>query len=232
MARAGAKKNRAEPAVFDNQLLRSDADRNVVLSDPHGEAAEAIYALRALIQSQLLQLGRRALAVCGPAPEVGCSFVAVNLAAALAQIGVKTLLIDGDLRKPSVQDYFSPAQAGLGLYECLKSPSEPVTDFIHEAVVPNLDVMTAGNPDLAAHELLAGEGFDLLMNACLRDYEITIVDTPPANSCADGMRISTVVGFSLIVARKHSTLVSDLRLLADDMTKERVQTIGVVLNYY
>lgn len=206
--------------------------KNVILSDPHSEVAESIYALRARIQSQHLQSGRRALAMCGPAPEVGCSFVAVNLAVSLAQIGVKTLLLDGDLRNPSVHHYFEPELNGPGLYGCLTSPSEPVAEFIHEDVVPNLDVMIAGGSSPTAHELLAGGGFETLMDGCLRDYDMTIVDTPPANSCADGLRISTVVGYSLIVVRKQKTLVSDVRLLADEMNKESINTLGTVLNSY
>jgi protein-tyrosine kinase len=233
MARTATTRARAEAPTPDlDRPLLGDPGRNVVLSDPHGEAAESIYALRGRIQSQHLQSGRRALAICGPSPEVGCSFVAVNLAVALAQIGVKTLLLDGDLRSPSVQSYFEPELTGPGLYGCLMSPSEPVVDFIHEGVVPNLDVMVAGHPSLTAHELLAGDGFEVLMNTCLRDYDMTIVDTPPANSCADGLRISTVVGFSLIVARKQMTLISDVRLLAEEMNKERIHIVGTVLNSY
>jgi|SRR5579859_104734 len=225
-------KSTARPVGDFDRRPPGASGRNVVLSDPHGEAAESIYALRARIQSQHLQAGRRALAICGPTPEVGCSFVAVNLAVALAQIGIKTLLLDGDLRAPSVHEYFDPVLSGSGLFGCLSSPTELVADFIHEEVAPNLDVMIAGDPSRNAHELLAGEGFETLMNICLRDYDMTIVDTPPANSCADGLRVSTVVGFSLIVVRKQMTLVSDVRLLAEEMSKERVQTLGTVLNSY
>src|SRR5512143_3329642 len=105
----------AEPA--------NDASRRVMLSDPDGAAAEAIRVLRTSIQSQHLRAGRRALAICGPTPEVGCTFIAVNLAIALSQIGIKTLLVDGNLRTPSVHTYFDPPLGGVGLYECLNTPS-------------------------------------------------------------------------------------------------------------
>jgi len=205
---------------------------NVMVSDPYGEVAESIHALRARVQSQHIEAGRRALAVCGPTPEVGCTFIAVNLASALAQIGVKTLLVDGNLRGPSVHTYFSPELAGPGLHGCLMNPSAPVAEFIHDDVLPNLDVLIAGEPDRNSHELLAGDGFPELINVCMRDYDMTIVDTPPANSCADALRISTVVGFSLIVARKQRTLVSDVRVLADQLKKERARAIGTVMNSY
>lgn len=215
------------PASAVNQ-----AGRNIMVSDPYGEVAESIHALRARIQSQHLQAGRRALAICGPTPEVGCTFIAVNLAAALAQIGVKTLLVDGNLRAPSVHTYFSPELSGPGLQGCLLNPAAPVAEFIHDDVLPNLDVLIAGEPDRNSHELLAGDGFPELINVCMRDYDMTIVDTPPANSCADALRISTVVGFSLIVARKQRTLVSDVRVLADQLKKERARAIGTVMNSY
>ncbi|MBS0360307.1 MAG: CpsD/CapB family tyrosine-protein kinase [Proteobacteria bacterium] len=204
--------------------------RKILLTDPSGEAAEAVRALRTRIQSQHIQMGRRALAICGPSPEVGATFIAVNLAIALSQIGVKTLLIDGDLRSPSIQTYFEPPLSGGGLYECLRSEADTVAEFIDENVLPNLDVLSAGRPDGAAHELLAAEGFPVLINSCLRDYDMTIIDTPPANSCADGLRISTVAGFALIVARKNHTLVSDVRVLADQLRKERAHAVGTVMN--
>ena len=208
------------------------ASRNVIISDPYGEVAESIHALRARVQSQHLQAGRRALAICGPTPEVGCTFIAVNLAVALAQIGVKTLLVDGDLRTPSIHTYFAPELTGAGLNGCLLSPASPVAEFTHEEVLPNLDVLIAGEPDITAHELLAGDGFPDLVNVCMRDYDMTIIDTPPANSCADALRISTVVGFSLIVARKQRSLVSDVRVLAEQLKKERARAIGTVMNSY
>jgi capsular exopolysaccharide synthesis family protein len=222
-SRTGAE--RAAPApVIDN------VSRRILLTDPSGEAAEAIRALRTRIQSQHVQMGRRALSICGPTPEVGATFVAVNLAIALSQIGVKTLLIDGDLRNPTIHTYFNPPLTGGGLYECLRSNADSVAEFTDENVMPNLDILSAGRPDSAGHELLSGEGFPVLINSCLRDYDMTIIDTPPANSCADGLRISTVTGFALIVARKNQTLVSDIRVLADQLKKERAHAVGTVLN--
>ncbi len=76
----------------------------VVNSAPSGGSAEAIRALRTHLMAQHLQEGRRALAVCAASRGVGCSFVAANLALALSQIGVKTLLVDADLRAPKLDE--------------------------------------------------------------------------------------------------------------------------------
>src|SRR5580700_2424004 len=78
----------------------------VVASDPSGGPAEAIRALRTHLMAQHFQEGRRALAICAASRSVGCSFTAANLALALAQIGVKTLLIDADLRTPTLDVLF------------------------------------------------------------------------------------------------------------------------------
>lgn len=210
----------------------TQVERRVLLTDPNGAAAESIRVLRTRIQSQHLQVGRRALAICGPTPEVGSTFVAVNLAIALSQIGIKTLLVDGDLRHPSVHTYFDPPLAGGGLYACLTSFSDSIAEFTDENVLPNLDVLGAGQPDSTAHELLAGDKFPEIINARVRDYDMTIIDTPPANSCADGLRIGTITGFALIVARKNRTLVSDVRVLADQLRTERARAVGTVLNNF
>ncbi len=235
MVRSGSTKTR-ESAEMLNALVpagrSNQVDRRVLLTEPDGAAAEAIRVLRTRIQSQHLQLGRRALAICGPTPEVGSTFVAVNLAIALAQIGVKTLLVDGDLRSPSVHTYFSPPLAGGGLYACLSSFADSISEFTDENILPNLDVLGAGLPDAAAHELLASEKFPHIINTCVRDYDMTIIDTPPANSCADGLRIATISGFGLIVARKNRTLVSDVKVLADQLRLERARAIGIVLNAF
>jgi capsular exopolysaccharide synthesis family protein len=208
------------------------SDRRVLISEPNGAAAEAIRVLRTRVQSQHIHAGRRALAICGPSFEVGSTFVAVNLAIALAQIGIKALLVDADLREPAVHTYFPNVAREPGLFECLIEPTAPISEFTREDVVPNLDIMFAGAPDAAAHELLAGERFADVVNTCVRDYDITILDTPPANNSADGLRIAAVVGFALIVARKHRSLVADLRTLAADLEKEGVRPIGTVLNVY
>jgi protein-tyrosine kinase len=204
----------------------------VMLTDPKGAPAEAIRALRTRIQSQHIQKGRRALAICGPNPEVGATFIGVNLAVALAQIGIKTLLIEADLREPTVHSYFPSVEPGGGLRSCLASADADVADFCVQEIVPNLDVLFAGGADDLAHEFLASDRFPEVINSCLRDYAMTIVDTPPANGSADSRRISTVVGFSLIVARKNKTLVSDVHTLADQLAKERAAVIGTVLNGY
>ncbi len=202
----------------------------VTLSQPNGEQAEAIRAIRIHVMAQHLERGRRALAVCAPNRGVGCTFVAANLAFSLSQIGIKTVLIDGDLHTPGVSGLIRPSTARGGLAGCLASQAH-LSDCIDYDIAPHLSVILAGQSVENSRELLAGERFQMLMDFCLREFDMTIVDTPPANSSSDARRISTVLGYSLIVAGSNRTYVNDVKTLADQLRSDHVKVLGTVLNW-
>lgn len=203
----------------------------VTVTDPASTAAEAIRGLRTQIQSQHLQLGRRALAVCGVGAGHGCTFVATNLAVALSQIGFSTLLIDANLRAPKINRLIQKQSTTGGLKACLESSDVlGVSEFIDSEVLPNLSIMYAGGSASDAQELLSKDRFEGVMQTCLRTYDATIVDTAPANESADGLRVANVVGYSLLVARKHQTLVADIKVFATQLHANRAKLLGTVLN--
>lgn len=201
----------------------------VTLSAPQAEQAEAIRTLRTHIMAQHVDDGRRGLAICGPSSGVGCTFTAVNLAVALSQIGVNTLLIDADLRKPTVQDLIRPAQPVIGLRQALNA-DEAKDGIIQSSVLPDLSVMFSGGAAPDAQELLASDRFKDLLDQQLRDFDMTIIDTPAANSCADARRISTVVGYSLIVVRRNRSFIGDMQALAAQLNEDRARIVGTVMN--
>jgi capsular exopolysaccharide synthesis family protein len=202
----------------------------VTLSDPFGQSAEYIRALRTHIMAQHVEAGRRALAICEAGPKLGATFVATNLAVSLAQAGVKTLLIDGNLRAPMIQHVIKPDRELPGLRECLSVAGSSVADYVQSDILPNMSVLFSGGEAPNAQELLARASFEHVINSCLRDYEMTIIDTPPANSCADGRRIASVAAYSLIVSRRHKGLVGDVKTLAGQLRADHSTVIGTVLN--
>jgi capsular exopolysaccharide synthesis family protein len=148
----------------------------------------------------------------------------------LAQIGVKTLLIDGDLRTPSVQKLVEPTVPAEGLIQSLTSSDQHPYDLIHPEVLPNLSILFSGGVAENAQELLGSERFKDLIDRCLRDFEFTVVDTPPTNKCADARRICTVVGYGLIVAKRHVTYFTDVGILAAQLEEDGAKVVGSVLN--
>lgn len=198
--------------------------------DPGSPQADAVRTLRTHLMAQHIDRGRRALAICAPSVGVGSTFIAVNLAIALSQIGLKTLLIDGNLRQPGVDRLIRYRGAVLGLSECLREQDTTFANYIHEGVLPDLAVLFAGEPPVNAQELLAADRFKTLMDSCMRDFDVTIVDTPPANISSDARRISTVVGYSLIVAGKDRTFVNDVKILTRQLKADHALVVGAVLN--
>jgi capsular exopolysaccharide synthesis family protein len=217
------------PATRDDVRYELSSDL-VTLSQARPAEAEAIRTMRTHIMARHLEDGRRGLAMCSANAASGCTFVAANLAVALAQIGIKTLLIDADLRAPGVERLIRPIGGTTGLQDCLKDTDTHPHDQIHAEVLPNLSILYSGGVANNAQELLGSEAFSDLIVGCLRDYEFTLIDTPPTNGCADARRISSVVGYSVIVAKRNVSFLNDVATLASQLQEDGVQVIGTVLN--
>jgi protein-tyrosine kinase len=216
------------PAVRPSETFVSAS--LVMVTDPNGAAAEGIRALRTHLLAQHIQLGRRALAICSANAGVGKTFIASNLAVAFAQVGVKVVLVDANIRSHDVQSYFAGSSSPSSLQSFLETETSTFGDAISPEVYPNLSVIFSGSGASNPRELLGGERFKDLIEFCLRDYELTIVDTPAANASTDARRVSTLVGYSLIVAAKNSSRLSDVHILLDQITADHGHAIGTVLN--
>jgi protein-tyrosine kinase len=202
----------------------------VTLSDTRLAEAEAIRTARTHIIARHLQDGRRGLALCAPAAGVGCTFSAVNLAVALSQVGIATLLIDADMRAPQVESFINPGRSTAGLRQCLAADNMRPGDYVHHEVLSNLSIMYAGGVALNAQELLAGENFRKLIERCLRDFECTIIDTPPADELSDALRIGAVIVYTVLVARANSSRSSAISLLAQKLQEDGAEVVGTILN--
>lgn len=201
----------------------------VTLAGEPSRGAEAIRALRTHIMARHVNEGHRALAICAASKGNGCTFVAANLAVSLSQIGVNTLLLDADLRAPGVAAIFKYKPTKSDLRTALSSPAN-FNDCIERNVIPNLSILFSTGPAANAQELLAGGRFKSLVDFCLREFDVTIVDTAPANRYSDARRVSTVVGYSLIVAQRNKSHVQDIKALAEHLRGDHATVIGSVLN--
>ena len=180
--------------------------------------------------AQHLRGGRRSLAICAPSAGVGCSYLASSLAVAMSQAGIKTLLIDGNLREPGVGDYIYSTSQAPGLLQCLGDENVAFGEAIRTDVLPGLSLMYAGGTTNQPQELLASPEFKALIDVCLRDFDLTIVDTPPSNVCADGRSIAAVLRYAMVVARRDSSFVSDVRQVVEELKGDKVNVIGTFLN--
>lgn len=181
------------------------------------------------IVAEHLALGCRGFAVAGVSAGTGVSYVAAGLGLALARAGVNTLLMDTDLRAAGLQTYFPNAPAQQGLADLLADSSLDVMDVVTQPA-PNLSVLPAGAPITPASDVLDGHRFRMIAEQCVRSFDCAIFDTPPANRSSDGRRVSSVVGYSLIVARRSHTFAQDVEYLAKAIGEDGGIVIGAILN--
>lgn len=146
-------------------------------------AIESLRSLRTALQFAMLEAKNNIVLLTGPSPGVGKSFIAANLAAVVASSGKRVLLIDADLRKGHLNEYFGFGRDG-GFSE-LVSGSLAVAAAIHREVVPGLDFMATGKLPPNPAELLTARSVGELLKAVAEQYDIVIVDSPPVLAVAD-----------------------------------------------
>jgi len=146
--------------------------------------------------------------------------------------GLNTMLIDANMRNPGLEDYIAPDKTVSGLRQGLSDPDLELSDIIQSDVFPNLSLIYSGGIAPNPQELLSSRRMTELLDACLRDFDVTIVDTPPGNTSADARRIAMAVRYAMIVAKKNDSYVSDVKLLASELTSDRATVIGTFLNDY
>jgi capsular exopolysaccharide synthesis family protein len=210
----------------------SVTDELVVLSDPASPRAEAIRLLRTQIISQHIGAGRRAIAVCAATDGSGATYIAANLAAAISQVGFKTLLVDANLRNPRMDGIFGIDPAGPGLTSYLALQANRPERVVYPNVLPNLSVVPAGPPVGRPQELLSGSRFRVGVDILLREYDFAIFDTPATNENADALTVAGLLGYALVVARKDTAYVRDLQTLSQQLGAARATIVGSVLNDY
>lgn len=192
---------------------------------------ESLDLLAGEIIDRHIRLGRRGLAVCAAAQGAGASFIAANLAVALSQIGVSTLLVDANLHRPNLENLIRAPSPRGGLAEALMGETgTQAYNVIHREVLPNLSVLYAGAAPAQASELIASQAFQALVSDCLRSFECVIFDTPPANRCPDARVIGAATGYALLVSRRAGSFADDLTLLSHQLDQDGVTVVGSVLN--
>jgi len=191
--------------------------------EPFGAHAEAIRSLRSSLTLRWFTEGRKALAVLGARAGAGCSTVAANLAIALSQAGMRTLLIDADLRAPRQHRLFG-LTANDGLSNILAGRSTLAQTLVEVQPFSRLCVLSSGVAVPNPQELLSRPSFATLMRALSTSFDAVLVDCPPGLECADAQLIAARCGGCLLVATQHRTRIDDLQA-----TRQRLEPSGALV---
>jgi len=234
-----------EGGIVERALRRMSDRRDVVVweGEPVDAGPALAYAhdagslrserLRSLRTELLMRLGTHqgaaAFAILGCRPGEGRSQLCAELALAFAQLGGKTLLVDANLRKPTLNKLFTGARSDLGLTEVLLGETHTLP--LHRVTGPNhLALLTAGTAPANPVDLLSGVQFERLVRDWSRTYDYVLIDTPPTSLRSDGIVIANAVRNVVIVARRHKTSYAEMNELQRRLDATGARTIGAVLN--
>ncbi|EMN9170501.1 polysaccharide biosynthesis tyrosine autokinase [Acinetobacter baumannii] len=191
-------------------------------------AIESLRSIRTAIHFALANAKNNIIMIAGPSPEVGKSFISINLATIFAQGDKRVLLIDADMRRGYMHKYFD-VDVKPGLSELLSGQAD-LQKVLHKTQVTNLDVITRGKSPTNPSEILSSNQFKELLEQLQSQYDHIIIDTPPVLAVTDGIIISQYTGVNLIVARYAKSQMKELELTVNRFEQAGVKVNGFILN--
>jgi tyrosine-protein kinase Etk/Wzc len=176
----------------------------------------------------MLQSNNNVIAISGPSPGVGKSFVSSNLAAVLAAGEKRILLIDGDMRKGYLHKTFA-LNPENGLSDIL-SGTRNYYDVIKKSSLDKLDIITRGAVPPNPSELLMHGLFDKLIENVKADYDVVLIDTPPILAVTDPSIIAKHAGSTILVTRYAQNPVREIELACKRFENAGTTIHGAILN--
>lgn len=217
---------------FDPKLASTNGRRQpitVVTSlSPDDPAAESYRTLRTNVTFVSAERPLQFLEVTSPGPGEGKSTTAANLAVTLAQGGHRTILIDGDLRRPLMHRAFAIVQEP-GLTDVLIG-QVTTREAIRPDVMENLDLLPAGASPPNPSELLGSDAMQRLVGELRQQYDYIIIDTPPVLPVTDATVVATAADAVLLTLRSGETEETAARRTLDQLRRVNARVAGVVLN--
>lgn len=196
---------------------------------PFSPEGEGLRALRS--QLQLRWFDERGIHSCialvGTAKGEGRSYMAANLAVTFAQLGERTLLIDGDLRTPRQHKLFK-IENQMGLSNLLAGRmQDQVVTFI--SGIPGLAVLPAGPTPPNPGELLSRPVLQRIIQQSMSTFDVVLIDTPAISSGTDALMLARAAGATLMVARTNMTRTVEFNEALEAMSASGIYVVGSVL---
>jgi capsular exopolysaccharide synthesis family protein len=196
---------------------------------PQSQMAESYRALRTSLLLSSLGAPPKVIMVTSARPQEGKTTTAINSAIVLAQKGVRVLLVDADLRRPSVHKTLGMGPRS-GLSNVLTGNSTLEQAIAPSPILPNLFVLAAGSPPPNPAELLASSNMKDVLNELREQFDHVVIDTPPTLSVTDAVVLSPRVDAIILVIRSGQTTKQALRRARDILTQVNAHVTGVLLN--
>ena len=170
----------------------------------------------------------KSIVITSSGPSEGKSLTAANLAIVFAKSGKKTLLLDGDMRKPTVWKTFRLSNQ-KGLSTLLVSPDD-IADSIQKTTIDNLSVLTSGPQPPNPSELLGSTREEIIMDQLTRLFDVIIVDMPPVVTVTDAQIVASKADGTILVAREGVSEKAALLKAKQLLEIAHARILGVVYN--
>jgi capsular exopolysaccharide synthesis family protein len=190
--------------------------------------AESIRSIRTAIVFSSPDEGSKTLVVTSTGPHEGKTLVASNLGLALAQAGQRTVILDGDLRRPRIHDVFDVGQ-DPGLSNVLVGDST-LSAALRPTTVPQLSVLPAGHLPPNPAELLGSERYTRLLAELKGRFDWILIDAPPVMAVTDAAVLAHSAGGVVFVIGAEMTSHQSARSALEQLTSAKARLAGVVLN--
>jgi capsular exopolysaccharide synthesis family protein len=207
---------------------RRNRNALVTLTEAHSVGAESFRNLRTNVRFVRHGEGATEMVVTSPAPQEGKSFTAANLAIALAQQGVRTLLVDADMRR-SVQHLQFGLDKSPGLSELVLDDSM-LDEAVRRTEVDGLDVLPAGRQPPNPAELVGSPRMETLLEVLRDRYDSIVIDSPPMLAVTDASVLGLKTDGVILVVRAEKTEKDAINLAIQQLQHVGARILGVVVN--
>lgn len=217
-------------AIPKNKLVTDGKGRLFITDDPQSLCAEAFRSLRASLGLLGRDEDRKVVLFTSAVPSEGKSFTGANYAVAHAQQGKKTLIIDLDLRKPSLSETFGVSSNQIGATDVMLG-REPFEKGVQTTRFENLFLMTAGKMVPNPAELLAGPWAKQLIEEASKRFDRVVLDNAPVNAVSDTLLICKEAQTICLVMHARRTPVRVVSRALEMLRRAGGKPSGVVLNF-
>lgn len=211
-----------------NKNIESGPRELIVDRDPRSPISEQFRTIRTNITYSRIDTPIKSILCTSATPGAGKSTVAANIAIAYAQAGKRTLLIDGDLRRPTTH-YTFELQNIRGLSTAIVNET-PINEVVRESEIENLDIITSGPIPPNPSELLVSRKMVLFMKMVKEQYEIIIIDSPPLLAVTDAQVLSKLTDSTILITDVNENNRNSINQAKELLEKADANIIGVILN--
>lgn len=198
------------------------------MTSPKSPIAEQFRTIRTNIQFSSIDQELQTIIVTSSGPAEGKSTTTANLAVVFAQQGKRVLLIDSDLRKPTVH-YTFRLENHVGLSNVLTRQST-LQEAVKETAQEKLWVLSSGPIPPNPSELLGSKGMQVLLEQAKEEYDVIILDTPPVLAVTDAQVLSNIADGVVLVVSSGKTETESAKKAKELLDSAKAKILGVVLN--